>query len=34
MVYRIFQYCIDGVWYRDSQIYSDAQFDTIMNQLE
>lgn len=34
MVYHIFQYCIDGIWYRDSQIYSDAQFDTIMNQLE
>lgn len=34
MVYHIFQYCIDGIWYRDSQIYSDAQFDTIMNQFE
>ena len=34
MVYHIFQYCIDGVWYRDSQICSDAQFDAIMDQLE
>lgn len=33
MVYHIFQYCIDGVWYRDSQIYSDMQFDAIMDQL-
>lgn len=34
MVYHIFQYCIDGIWYRDSQVYSDAQFDTIMERLE
>ena len=33
MVYHIFQYCIDGIWYRDSQIYSDIQFDAIMDQL-
>lgn len=34
MVYHIFQYDIEGVWYRDSQVYSDAQFDAIMDQLE
>lgn len=34
MVYHIFQYCIDGVWYRDSQICSDTQFDAIMDRLE
>ena len=34
MVYHIFQYCIDGIWYRDSQVFSDAQFDSIMNRLE
>ena len=34
MVYHIFQYCIGGVWYRDSQIYSDTQFDAIMDRLE
>ena len=34
MVYHIFQYCIAGIWYRDSQVYSDAQFDTIMERLE
>lgn len=34
MVYHIFQYCIDGIWYRDSQVCSDAQFDAIMDQLQ
>lgn len=34
MVYHIFQYCIEGIWYRDSQVFSDAQFDSIMNRLE
>ena len=33
MVYHIFQYCIGDVWYRDSQIYSDTQFDAIMDRL-
>ena len=33
MVYHIFQYYIDGVWYRDSQVYSDTQFDAIMDRL-
>lgn len=34
MVYHIFQYDIEGVWYRDSQVYSNAQFDAIMDRLE
>ncbi len=34
MVYHIFNYCIDGVWYRDSEIYSDTQFDAVMEHLE
>ena len=34
MVYHIFNYCIDGVWYRDSEIYSDTQFDAVMERLE
>ena len=33
MVYHIFSYCIDGVWYRDSTICSDEQFESILDKL-
>lgn len=34
MIYHIFNYRIQGVWYRDSYTYSDAQFDAIMERLD
>lgn len=33
MVYHIFSYCIDGVWYRDSTACSDEQFEHILDKL-
>ena len=34
MIYHIFNYRINGIWYRDSYTYSDAQFDAIMDRLD
>lgn len=34
MVYHIFNYRVQGCWYRDGDIYSDEQFDHIMSALE
>ena len=34
MVYHIFNYLIQGVWYRDSTTYSDEQFSHIMDVME
>lgn len=33
MVYHIFHYRVGGIWYRDSVIYSDTEFDAVMNLL-
>lgn len=33
MIYHIFNYQIQGNWYRDSAAYSEAQFDQIMDAL-
>lgn len=34
MIYHIFNYRVQGCWYRDGDIYSDEQFDHIMSALE
>ena len=34
MVYHLFNYCIQGIWYRDSFSLSDDDFERIMNALE
>lgn len=34
MIYHIFNYCIQGNWYRDGTVYSEAQFDRIMDALD
>ena len=34
MIYHIFNYRIQGKWYRDSATYSEAQFERIMEALD
>lgn len=34
MIYHIFKFRICGKWYRDSVVYSDQQFSSIMDRLD
>lgn len=34
MIYHIFNYCVQGVWYRNNAIYSEDQFDRRMSALD